>query len=178
MLNIKNKNFYPKGRDTRDSDVLEIKELIDHLPLKRDMLIEFLHLIQDKYNQIRKRHLAALATLLKIPMAEAFEVATFYAHFDVIEDEDKSLPPTTIRVCDSLTCELFGAKDLMKKLNSKLDKNKVRVVRAPCMGLCDKAPACEVGHNHLEKFSATKLKNHIVDMLVESKAQYERANER
>ena len=153
MLDIKNKNFYPKGRDSKDSDIAEIKDLIDHLPLKRDMLIEYLHLIQDKYNQIRKKHLAALANLLKIPMAEAFEVATFYAHFDVIDDEDESLPPTTIRVCDSLTCELFGAKDLMKKLESTLDKKKVRVVRAPCMGLCDKAPACEVGHNHLEKFS-------------------------
>ena len=153
MLDIKNKNFYPKGRDSKDSDIAEIKDLINHLPLKRDMLIEYLHLIQDKYNQIRKKHLAALANLLKIPMAEAFEVATFYAHFDVIDDEDESLPPTTIRVCDSLTCELFGANDLMKKLESTLDKKKVRVVRAPCMGLCDKAPACEVGHNHLEKFS-------------------------
>ena len=153
MLDIKNKNFYPKGRDSKDSDIAEIKDLINHLPLKRDMLIEYLHLIQDKYNQIRKKHLAALANLLKIPMAEAFEVATFYAHFDVIDDEDESLPPTTIRVCDSLTCELFGAIDLMKKLESTLDKKKVRVVRAPCMGLCDKAPACEVGHNHLEKFS-------------------------
>ena len=115
MLDIKNKNFYPKGRDSKDSDIAEIKDLIYHLPLKRDMLIEYLHLIQDKYNQIRKKHLAALANLLKIPMAEAFEVATFYAHFDVIDDEDESLPPTTIRVCDSLTCELFGANDLMKK---------------------------------------------------------------
>ena len=153
MLDIKNKNFYPKGRDSKDSDIAEIKDLINHLPLKRDMLIEYLHLIQDKYNQIRKKHLAALANLLKIPMAEAFEVATFYADFDVIDDNDQSLPPTTIRVCDSLTCELFGANDLMKKLESTLDKKKVRVVRAPCMGLCDKAPACEVGHNHLEKFS-------------------------
>tara|TARA_B100000287_G_scaffold291625_1_gene274955 strand:- start:1001 stop:2557 length:1557 start_codon:yes stop_codon:yes gene_type:complete len=121
------------------------------------MLIEYLHLIQDKYNQIRKKHLAALASILKIPMAEAFEVATFYAHFDVIEDDEDSLPPTTIRVCDSLTCELFGANDLMKKLSSTLDKKKVRVVRAPCMGLCDKAPACEVGHNHLEKFSVNDV---------------------
>ncbi len=159
MLDIKNKNFYPKGRDSKDSDIAEIKDLIDHLPLKRDMLIEYLHLIQDKYNQIRKKHLAALANLLKIPMAEAFEVATFYAHFDVIDDEDESLPPTTIRVCDSLTCELFGSNDLMKKLESTLDKKKVRVVRAPCMGLCDKAPACEVGHNHLEKFSLNDVKN-------------------
>jgi len=157
MLDIRKKNFYPKGRNTEDSDVSDIKKLIDHLPLKRDMLIEYLHLIQDKYNQIRKKHLAALASILKIPMAEAFEVATFYAHFDVIEDDEDSLPPTTIRVCDSLTCELFGANDLMKKLSSTLDKKKVRVVRAPCMGLCDKAPACEVGHNHLEKFSVNDV---------------------
>ena len=158
MLDVRKKNFYPKGRNTEDSDISDIKQLIDHLPLKRDMLIEYLHLIQDKYNQIRKKHLAALASLLKIPMAEAFEVATFYAHFDVIEDDDKSLPPTTIRVCDSLTCELFGSNELIKELNSTLDKNKVRVVRAPCMGLCDKAPACEVGHNHLENFSIESVK--------------------
>ena len=92
-------------------------------------------------------------------MAEAFEVATFYAHFDVIDDDDPSLK-TTVRVCDSITCtcELFGANDLMKKLESRLDPKKVRVLRAPCMGLCDKAPACEVGHNHLEKFTLKDVK--------------------
>ena len=162
MLDVRKKNFYPKGRNADDSDISEIKNLIGDLPLKRDMLIEFLHLIQDKFNQIRKKHLVALSSLLKIPMAEAFEVATFYAHFDVIEDDDDSLPPTTIRVCDSLTCELFGANDLIKKLNSRLDKKKVRVLRAPCMGLCDKAPACEVGHNHLVNFSVEDVEKAVL----------------
>ena len=91
-------------------------------------------------------------------MAEAFEVATFYAHFDVIEDDEDDLPPTTIRVCDSLTCDLYGANKLIGELKSNLDPQKVRVVRAPCMGLCDKAPACEVGHNHLEKFTLNDVK--------------------
>ena len=165
MLDIRKKNFYPKGRNTEDSDVSDIKKLIDHLPIKRDMLIEYLHLIKDKYIKIRKRHLAALSTILKIPMAEAFEVATFYAHFDVIDDDDESLPPTTVRVCDSLTCELFGANDLMKKLESKLDPKKVRVVRAPCMGLCDKAPACEVGHNHMERITYKDVETDFSKML-------------
>jgi len=158
MLDVRKKNFYPKGRNSDESDISEIRDLIKHLPIKRDLLIEYLHIVQDKYNQIRKKHLGALASILKIPMAEAFEVATFYAHFDVIEDDEDDLPSTTIRVCDSLTCDLYGANKLIKELKSNLDPQKVRVVRAPCMGLCDKAPACEVGHNHLEKFTLNDVK--------------------
>ena len=149
MLDKVKKNFYPKGRGIEDSALEDIKELISNLPLKRDLLIEYLHLIQDKYGQIRKKHLAALSKLLRIPLAESFEVATFYAHFDVIEDDSDSIQDVTIRVCDSLTCELFGSENLIKELKDNLDEKKVRVLRAPCMGLCDKAPACEVGHKHV-----------------------------
>ena len=141
MLDKVKKNFYPKGRGIEDSALEDIKELISNLPLKRDLLIEYLHLIQDKYGQIRKKHLAALSKLLRIPLAESFEVATFYAHFDVIEDDSDSIQDLTIRVCDSLTCELFGSENLIKELKDNLDEKKVRVLRAPCMGLCDKAPA-------------------------------------
>ena len=162
MLDInKNKKFYPKGRNTNDKDVKDIKELIQSLPLRRDLLIEYLHLIQDKYGQIRKKHLAAISELLRIPFAESFEVATFYAHFDVIEDDDPSVQDITIRVCDSLTCELFGSNDLIDSLDKNLDKKKIRVVRAPCMGLCDKAPACEVGHKHLGNANLKKVKEII-----------------
>ena len=151
----KKKKFvpYPKGRDFDQKSVDEIKELISKLPLSRDLLIEYFHLVQDKYRCIKKRHLAAISHLLKIPFAESFEVATFYAHFDVIEDNDSSPPEITVRVCDSLTCELKGAQKIIKELEEKTDKNKVRVLRAPCMGLCDVAPACEVGHNHITKIS-------------------------
>ncbi len=162
MLNInKNKKFYPKGRNVIESDVEQIKKLIGSLPLRRDLLIEYLHLIQDKYNEIRKKHLAALSEILKIPFAEAFEVATFYAHFDVIEDNAPSIQDLTIRVCDSLTCELFGSENLIEDLNNNLDKKKVRILRAPCMGLCDKAPACEVGHKHLTFTDLDKVKKLI-----------------
>ena len=89
------------------------------------MLIEYLHLIQDKYNEIRKKHLAALSEILKIPFAESFEVATFYAHFDVIDDDAPGIQDLTIRVCDSLTCELFGSEKLIKELRTNLDKKKL-----------------------------------------------------
>ena len=161
MLDATKKKFYPKGRDVDDTAFEEVNNLIGDLPKKRDMLIEFLHLIQDKYGEIRKKHLGALAKLMKIPFAEAFEVATFYAHFDVIEDDAPSIQDITIRVCDSLTCELFGSEKLIKDLSDGLDTKKVRVLRAPCMGLCDKAPACEVGHKHVNFSSLEKIKKVI-----------------
>ncbi len=157
-LNKKQKNVpYPKGRDISDDSVREIKKLISHLPLKRDLLIEYFHLIQDKYRCIRKKHLAAISHLLRIPFAESFEVATFYAHFDVIGDDDESPPEITIRVCDSLTCELKGSQKIIDELKDGTDKSKIRILRAPCMGLCDVAPACEVGHNHLTKINSDKV---------------------
>ena len=133
---------YPKGREINSECIDEIQSLISSLPLRRDLLIEYFHLIQDKYRCIRKKHLAALSSLLKIPFAETFEVATFYAHFDVINDNDETPPQITVRVCDSLTCELKGGLKLLSKLNKITNNNDVRVIRAPCMGLCDVAPAC------------------------------------
>ena len=121
------------------------------------MLIEYFHLIQDKYKCLQKKHLAALSSLLKIPFAEAYEVATFYAHFDVIEDGDQIPPEITVRVCESLTCELKGAHKIFEDLDQKIEKSKVRILKAPCMGLCDVAPACEVGHNHITKINVDKV---------------------
>ena len=159
----KKKNFvpYPKGRDVALNDVDSIKELIKDLPLKRDLLIEYLHLIQDKYRCIKKKHLAALSEIMKIPFAEAYEVATFYAHFDVINDDTPIPPEITIRVCDSLTCELKGSDKLLKTLKKKYHHNDVRILRAPCMGLCDHAPACEVGHHHLRECTISTIENAI-----------------
>ena len=155
----KKKKFvpYPKGREINSESVNQVKDLISNLPLRRDLLIEYFHLIQDKYRCIRKKHLAALSSLLKIPFAETFEVATFYAHFDVIDDEDETPPKITVRVCDSLTCELKGSPELISKLKNNTNKNDVRIVRAPCMGLCNVAPACEVGHNHIVNASESKV---------------------
>ena len=159
MLDKVKKKFvpYPKGREVEEDSVNEIKKLISHLPLKRDLLIEYLHLIQDKYRCIQKKNLAALSEIMKIPFSEAYEVATFYAHFDVIDDNETIPPEITIRVCDSLTCELSGSQNIIDDLKKKYDESKVRILRAPCMGLCDHAPACEVGHNHLKKCNVTSI---------------------
>ena len=148
---------YPKGRELDDKSISEVKSLIADLPLSRDMLIEYFHLIQDKYRCLQKKHLAAVSSLLKIPFAEAYEVATFYAHFDVIDDDDQIPPEITVRVCESLTCELKGAHKIINDLDHKIDKTKVRILKAPCMGLCDVAPACEVGHNHITKINVDKV---------------------
>ena len=163
MLDKVKKKFvpYPKGREIDEDSITSIRKLISHLPLRRDLLIEYLHLIQDKYNCIEKSNLAALSDIMKIPFSEAYEVATFYAHFDVIDNHDISPPDITIRVCDSLTCELNGSEEILNTLKQKYDKNRVRVLRAPCMGLCDHAPACEVGHNHIKKCTLSSIETAI-----------------
>src|ERR1700709_2752482 len=115
-------------------------------PRRRDLLIEHLHLIQDKYRQITAAHLAALADEMKLSFAEVFETATFYAHFDVVKEGEPDIAPLTIRVCDSLTCAMLGAEKLLHELQDKAGAG-IRVVRAPCVGRCDTAPAAEVGHH-------------------------------
>jgi len=110
---------YPKGRTLDQKANEEVKNLINGTPIRRDLLIEYLHLIQDRYRCIKKRHLAALSDIMKIPFAEAFEVATFYSHFDVLDDDDPTPPKITVRVCDSLTCELKGSDILIKNLKKK-----------------------------------------------------------
>jgi NADH:ubiquinone oxidoreductase subunit F (NADH-binding)/NADH:ubiquinone oxidoreductase subunit E len=140
----------PKGRQVDPKALAEVETLLGDRPLRRDLLIEHLHLIQDRYRQISAAHLAALADLMKLSFAEVFETATFYAHFDIVKEGEPDLPPLTVRVCDSLTCALFGAEKLLAELQSSLGPT-VRVVRAPCVGLCDQAPAVEVGHNFLHK---------------------------
>ena len=111
-------------------------------------MIEYLHRIQDSEGCLPAGLLHALAEDLKIPMAEVYEVATFYAHFDVVGDGETRPPRITVRVCDSLSCALSGAEDLLTALSSA-SRADVRVVRAPCMGACDEAPAAEVGHRHI-----------------------------
>ena len=168
---VKKKKFvpYPKGRNVENEALKDIKKLISALPLRRDILIEYLHLIQDKFRCIKKQNLAALAEIMKIPFAEAYEVASFYAHFDVIDDDDPVPPEITIRVCDSLTCELKGSQKLIKDLKSKYNKNEVRILRAPCMGLCDVAPACEVGHNHVKNCTLENISNAVKNKKIHSK---------
>lgn len=146
----KRARFTPKGRQVDETAVSETKELLGDRPRQRDHLIEFLHLIQDAYGHLSEAHLHALAQELNIPQAEAFEVADFYAHFDIVKAGETPPPAVTVRVCDSLSCAMQGAEALMEALQSKVDPGKVRVVAAPCMGRCANAPVCEVGHRHID----------------------------
>ncbi|HAO01893.1 MAG TPA: NADH-quinone oxidoreductase subunit F, partial [Halomonas sp.] len=113
------------------------------------MLIEHLHAIQDAHGHLSLVQLRALAAYMNLPMAAVYETATFYAHFDVVHDHQAPPPDTTIRVCDSLSCQLAGASALHKALEARVDPDCVRVIRAPCMGRCDTAPVAEVGHHHV-----------------------------
>src|SRR5579871_2044185 len=139
----------PKGRQVDPNAAHEIEQLLGDRPRRRDLLIEHLHLIQDTYRQISAAHLAALADEMKLSFVEVFETATFYAHFDVVKEGESDIPPLTIRVCDSLTCAMLGGERLLADLQSKSGPG-IRVVRAPCVGRCDTAPAAEVGHNFID----------------------------
>src|SRR5262245_51362612 len=134
----------PKGRQVDPRALAEVQELLGERSRQRDLLIEHLHLIQDRYGHLSAAHLAALAQEMKLALAEVYEVATFYAHFDVVK-EGPAPPPVTVRVCENLSCAMAGAEKLLAELPGKLGPD-VRVVRAPCMGACDHAPACAVGH--------------------------------
>ena len=137
---------FPKGRQLDLGALEEIRALLGDRPRRHDLLIEYLHLIKDRYHAISARHLRALCEELRMPQAEAYEVATFYAHFDVLKEGEAPPPPTTIRVCDSITCAIKGAGRLFEALKSGTDPDEVRVVHAPCVGRCDAAPVAEVGH--------------------------------
>jgi NADH:ubiquinone oxidoreductase subunit F (NADH-binding)/NADH:ubiquinone oxidoreductase subunit E len=143
----------PKGRDVQPEAKHAIATLLGDRPRDREYLIEYLHLIQDTYQQISAAHLAALADEMRLAYAEVYETATFYAHFDIVKEGDPPLAPLVIRVCDSVTCAMFGAERLLAELQALPDVNgaNARVVRAPCVGLCDQAPVVEVGHHFLHK---------------------------
>ena len=143
------KHYHPKGRQVDRQALSEVQALIGAGPYRRDLLIEYLHLVQDEYGHLSAAHLAALADLMRLAQTEVYEVATFYAHFDVVLEDEEPPPPLTVRVCDSLTCELMGAQALLGELPGRLGDG-VRVVRAPCMGRCQSAPAVEIGHYHLD----------------------------
>ncbi|HEV2548681.1 MAG TPA: NAD(P)H-dependent oxidoreductase subunit E [Stellaceae bacterium] len=135
----------PKGRQVEPTALAEVEALLGERPRQRDLLIEHLHLLQDEYGCLHARHLAALAHEMKLALVEVYEVATFYAHFDIVMDDEAPPPPVTVRVCDSLTCALMGAPKLLADLPQALGPA-VRVVRAPCMGGCHNAPVTAIGH--------------------------------
>ncbi|MGB5080887.1 MAG: NAD(P)H-dependent oxidoreductase subunit E [Burkholderiales bacterium] len=146
----------PKGRQVDPRAREEIRALLGNDPRRRDLLIEYLHRIQDRRGHLSAAHLVALADELKLSMTEVYEVATFYHHFDVVKEGDAAPPAITVRVCDSIACEMAGAKDLLAKLPALLGKD-VRVLHAPCIGRCETAPAAVVGQNPLPHASAEKI---------------------
>ena len=154
---------FNKGRQTDDQSINELKNLIpsDYFR-QRDMLIECLHLIQDSYKCLKPKYLSALAELTNLPLTEIYETASFYAHFDIFKDDDVNPAEVTIRVCDSLTCEMYGCQSLQKDLTESFKNDEsIRVVRAPCMGRCHQAPVVEVGKRHLTKANLSKVKELI-----------------
>ncbi len=147
----------PKGRPV-DSDALaEVQALLGGEPRRRDLLIEHLHKIQDRHGYLSAAHVAALAREMKLSQTEVYEVATFYHHFDVVKEGEAPPPPLTVRVCDSLSCELSGAGELMTGLKRALGTG-VRVIPAPCVGRCEQAPVAVVGQNPVAQATVEKVK--------------------
>src|SRR5213592_3830404 len=135
----------PKGRQVEPQALAQVRALLGDRARRRDLLIEHLHLIQDRYGHLSAAHLAALAQEMRLALTEVYEVATFYAHFDLVKEGETPPPAVTVRVCDSLSCAMAGAEHLLRTLPNRLGTD-VRVVPAPCMGACDRAPVCAVGH--------------------------------
>jgi formate dehydrogenase len=146
----------PKGRQADPRALEEVRALLGERPRRRDLLIEHLHLIQDRYGHLSAPHLVALAQEMRLALAEVYEVATFYAHFDVVKEDAAPPAAVTIRVCDSLSCAMAGAEQLIAQL-SRSPASNVRVLRAPCMGACDRAPVAAVGHEQIFHATSDRL---------------------
>ena len=154
--NLKLPRAVGKGRQVDPKALSEVQALLGDESRQEDLLIEHLHKIQDKYHYISAAHLVALAREMKLSKAEVYEVATFYHHFDVIKEEDIPPPDLTVRVCESLTCEMKGAHSLIKSLESAL-ADEARVQKVPCIGRCNSAPVAVVGMNPIEGATADKV---------------------
>ena len=146
----------PKGRQVAPAALAAVRALLGARPRRRDLLIEHLHLIQDAEGCLPAAHLAALAHEMRMALAEIYEVATFYHHFDVLEDGEEPPPPVTVRVCESIACAMAGADALIDALEARAGPE-VRVLRAPCMGACDRAPAAAVGRNPVAPADADRV---------------------
>ena len=147
---------FPKGRQADPDALEEVRRVLRGHPLRADLLIEYLHLIQDQFGHISARHLVALAEEMKLSQAEVYEVATFYAHFDVVKEGETPPQELTVRVCDGISCALAGADDLIASLKQALGET-VRVVPAPCIGSCDTAPAAVVGKNRISNADTASI---------------------
>src|SRR5207248_5743268 len=139
----------PKGRRVDPRAREEVRALLKDAPLRRDLLIEYLHRIQDRYGHLSAAHLVALAEEMKLAMTEVYEVATFYHHFDVIKEGEAPPPAITVRVCETLSCQMAGADRLREEIEKHAGSN-VRVIGAPCIGRCEHAPAAVVGRHTVD----------------------------
>ena len=153
---------HPKGRQVEPEALNEVRDLLGTAPRRRDLLIEHLHLIQDRFGHISARHLAALAEEMRLAQAEVYEVATFYAHFDVIKEGETPPPPLTVRICDGTACMMSGARDLAEGLADALGDG-ARVLGAPCVGACDKAPVAVIGKRQVAGASRESVKKAVSD---------------
>ena len=159
---VKRRGSALRGRQLEPAVLSELRNLIgdertDPSLRHRDRVIEHLHALQDSFGYLSMARLRALATFMNLPMAAIYETATFYAHFDVIHDDQAPPPELTLRVCDSLSCQLAGAEALHEALVAGANPETVRVRRAPCMGRCDTAPVLELGHNHIDHATPEKV---------------------
>ncbi len=161
MKRTRGKKGRVEGRTTPWKALAEVRDLLGDAPRTREYLIEYLHKIQDRYHHISNRHILALAIDMQLPMAEVYETATFYHHFDVIKPGGKPPPHLTVRVCDSLACEMFGARQLIEDLKKK-SNGQIRIQPVPCVGRCAGAPVAVVGMNPVEQATTEKV-NKVVN---------------
>ena len=159
-LKKKKRRWTPKGRQVEDKYLDEVSKLFSGFIFKRDELIEYLHILQDKFGVLYDKHLVALSTIINLPLSEIYEVATFYAHFNIVKDSKDYNPVNVVRVCESLTCELFGAHKLLQEIK-KLENKNIKVVPGPCMGRCNVAPTVCVGKNYVDVANFDKVKKTI-----------------
>jgi len=160
MKRTRDKKGRLQGRTTPHKALADIRALLGDEPRTRDMLIEHLHKIQDHYHHISNRHILALAIDMSLPMAEVYETASFYHHFDVLKTGETPSPALTVRVCDSLTCEMFGAKELIAELKSNNNAD-VRIQPVPCVGRCHAAPVAVVGTNPIDEADVRKINDAV-----------------
>ena len=145
-----------RGRSVSPLALQQVRELLGEMPIRRDLLIEYLHIIQDNYNHISADHMTALASVLKLATTEVYEVASFYHHFDIVKEGHHAPPEITIRVCDSISCEMNDANKIIKALESKYD-GEIRIQPVPCVGRCEQAPVAVVGTNAIPYADVDKI---------------------
>ena len=178
MKRTRGKKGRISGRVIDQNSISQLEKLIGSESIKRDMLIEHLHKIQDTYHHISSRHIMALAKIMNLSMAAVYETATFYHHFDVTNEKETPPPDITIRVCESVTCEMFGARKLIKELKLATDSGKIRIQPVPCVGRCAAAPVAVTGTYPIEHAEVSTVlsaldKNKLSDSLPKSYIDYD-----